>query len=85
METNRKRRIGVVKSDRMEKTVVVEISRKVLHAKYKKFVSSRVKYKAHDELNECRIGDRVEIEESRPLSREKRWRVVQILERAPVL
>lgn len=85
METNRKRRVGVVKSDRMEKTVVVEISRKVLHAKYKKFVSSRVKYKAHDENNECRIGDRVEIEESRPLSREKRWRVVQILERAPVL
>lgn len=85
METkpHRKTRIGVVVSDKMDKTVVVSISKKIQHPKYKKFVSRRVKYKAHDEGNSCRIGDRVEIEETRPLSREKRWRVSQIIERAP--
>lgn len=85
METkpHRKTRIGVVVSDKMDKTVVVSISKKIQHPKYKKFVSRRVKYKAHDEANACRIGDRVEIEETRPLSREKRWRVAQIVERAP--
>ena len=85
METkpHRKTRIGVVVSDKMDKTVVVSISKKIQHPKYKKFVSRRVKYKAHDEANACRIGDRVEIEETRPLSREKRWRVSQIIERAP--
>jgi small subunit ribosomal protein S17 len=85
METkpHRKTRIGVVVSDKMDKTVVVSISKKIQHPKYKKFVSRRVKYKAHDEANTCRIGDRVEIEETRPLSREKRWRVSQIIERAP--
>lgn len=80
---HRKRRIGVVVSDRMEKTVVVSISTKVMHPKYKKFVTRRVKYKAHDETNDCRPGDRVEIEETRPMSREKRWRVARVLERAP--
>lgn len=87
METkpHRKTRVGVVVSDRMEKTIVVSISKKVKHPKYKKFVSRRVKYKAHDEANECKIGDRVLIEETRPLSREKRWRVAEIIERAPVI
>jgi small subunit ribosomal protein S17 len=87
METkpHRKTRVGVVVSDRMEKTIVVSISKKVKHPKYKKFVSRRVKYKAHDEGNECKIGDRVLIEETRPLSREKRWRVAEIIERAPVI
>jgi small subunit ribosomal protein S17 len=85
METkpHRKTRVGVVVSDKMDKTVVVSISKKIKHPKYKKFVQRRVKYKAHDERNDARIGDRVEIEETRPLSREKRWRVTQILERAP--
>jgi small subunit ribosomal protein S17 len=87
METkpHRKTRVGVVVSDRMEKTIVVSISKKIQHPKYKKFVSRRVKYKVHDETNECRIGDRVMIEETRPLSREKRWRVAQIIERAPLV
>jgi small subunit ribosomal protein S17 len=83
IKPHRKTRIGVVVSDKMDKTVVVSISKKIQHPKYKKFVSRRVKYKAHDESNSCRIGDRVEIEETRPLSREKRWRVSQIVERAP--
>lgn len=80
---HRKIRTGVVVSDRMEKTVVVTITKKIKHPKYKKFVTRRVRYKAHDEHNRCRIGDRVEITETRPLSRDKRWRVSQILERAP--
>jgi small subunit ribosomal protein S17 len=84
-QTRRKQRIGLVVSDRMQKTVVVAISKKVQHPKYKKFVTRRVKYKAHDAENTCRIGDRVVIEETRPLSREKRWQVIEILERAPVL
>lgn len=82
---HRKTRIGVVTSDRMDKTVVVSISKKVQHPKYKKFVTRRVKYKAHDEANDCRIGDRVEIIETRPLSKEKRWRVSKIIERAPIV
>ena len=84
-QTRRKQRIGLVVSDRMQKTVVVAISKKVQHPKYKKFVTRRVKYKAHDAENTCRIGDRVVIEETRPLSREKRWQVIEVLERAPVL
>lgn len=82
--THRKTRIGVVVSDRMQKTVVVSIEKIVQHAKYKKTLRRRVKYKAHDENNDCKIGDRVEITETRPLSREKRWEVSKILERAPV-
>jgi small subunit ribosomal protein S17 len=86
METqpHRKTRIGLVVSDRMDKTVVVSIEKMVKHTKYKKFIRQRVKYKAHDEANDCKIGDRVLIEETRPLSREKRWMVKEILERAPV-
>ena len=78
----RKERQGVVLSNRMQKTVVVAVERTVQHPKYKKYLKRRTKLKAHDESNACRVGDRVAIVESRPLSREKRWRVSRILERA---
>jgi small subunit ribosomal protein S17 len=77
-----KERSGVVVSDRMQKTVVVTVERTVMHPKYKKFLRRRTKLKAHDEQNECHVGDRVLIVECRPLSRDKRWRVSKILERA---
>jgi small subunit ribosomal protein S17 len=79
---NRKKLIGVVTSDAMEKTIVVRVDRLVRHEAYKKFISQAKKLKAHDEKNECQVGDRVQIQESRPLSRTKRWRVVKIVERA---
>lgn len=79
---NRKVRTGVVVSDKMQKTIVVEIATKVQHPLYKKFVRQRVRYKAHDEKDECGIGDLVEIEETRPLSRQKRWRLTRLIERA---
>ncbi len=85
MDNNRGKRkslVGIVVSDKMEKTVVVQVTHRIAHPRYKKYVSRRVKYKAHDERNECGIGDRVVIVESRPLSREKRWRVQETLERA---
>ena len=78
----RKERSGVVVSDRMEKTVVVSLERTVMHPKYKKFLRRRTKVKAHDEKNQCHIGDRVLIVECRPLSRDKRWRVSKVIERA---
>ncbi len=78
----RKTRVGKVVSDKMDKTVVVAIVDNVKHPLYKKIVKRTVKFKAHDENNECRIGDRVEIMETRPLSKDKRWRVTNILERA---
>jgi small subunit ribosomal protein S17 len=77
-----KERSGVVVSDRMQKTVVVTVERTVMHPKYKKILRRRTKLKAHDEQNECHVGDRVVIVECRPLSRDKRWRVSKILERA---
>lgn len=77
----RKERRGVVVSNRMQKTVVVSVERIVLHPKYKKYLKRRTRVKAHDERNECRVGDQVVIVESRPLSRDKRWRVSKILER----
>jgi small subunit ribosomal protein S17 len=73
---------GRVLSNRMDKTVVVEVTRKSRHPLYGKVIAMRKKYKAHDEENACQIGDHVEIVESRPLSREKRWVVTGILERA---
>ncbi len=79
---NRKTRIGIVVSDKMDKTVVVAVSTKKRHPLYGKYVKSRVKYKAHDEQNECRQGDTVEIEETRPLSAQKRWRLKRLVERA---
>lgn len=81
----RKSRQGVVVSNRMDKTIVVQIDEKVMHPVYKKYVRKRVKYKAHDEENNANMGDTVLIEECRPLSREKRWRLKNIIERAPVL
>ena len=79
---SRKIREGVVVSDKMDKTVVVQVERLVRHERYHKYRRRRVRYKAHDETNECGVGDRVQIMETRPLSATKRWRVVQILEKA---
>ncbi len=81
----RKELIGVVVSDKMDKTVVVMVESLVKHPLYGKYIKKRKKYMAHDEKNECKIGDRVMIEETRPLSKRKRWRVKEILERAKVL
>lgn len=78
----RKTRVGLVVSDKMDKTVVVAIVDNVKHPLYKKIVKRTVRLKAHDEKNECRVGDRVEIMETRPLSKDKRWRVIEILEKA---
>ena len=78
----RKTRTGVVSSDKMDKTIVVTISQQVKHPLYGKIVKRTYKLKAHDEDNECGIGDRVLIMETRPLSRDKRWRLVQIIEKA---
>jgi small subunit ribosomal protein S17 len=75
----RKTLIGVVISDKMDKTVVVEVTRTYQHAQFKKSVRTKKRYKAHDEKNECKVGAKVLIEESRPISREKRWRVKTIL------
>ncbi len=77
----RKSRIGVVVSDKMDKTAVVAVERLVQHPVYKKFIKRTSKFKAHDEKNECKIGDKVRIVETRPLSKTKRWRVVEILEK----
>ena len=79
---HRKTRVGIVVSDKMDKTVVVAVERLVKHPLYKKYIKRTKKFKAHDERNECRIGDTVRIMETRPLSKTKRWRVVEILERA---
>jgi len=76
-----KERIGVVVSDKMDKTVVVKVDNIVKHPVYKKYVKRRVTYKAHDEQNACAAGDKVLIVETRPLSRDKRWRVREILEK----
>ena len=78
----RKTRVGKVVSDKMDKTVVVAIEDNVKHPLYKKIIKNTVKFKAHDENNECRIGDRVLLMETRPLSKDKRWRVVEIVEKA---
>jgi small subunit ribosomal protein S17 len=78
----RKTRVGKVVSDKMDKTVVIAIEDNVKHPLYKKIIKKTVKIKAHDENNECRVGDRVEVMETRPLSKEKRWRVVEIIEKA---
>ena len=78
----RKTRVGKVVSDKMDKTVVVAIVDNVKHPLYKKIIKRTVKLKAHDENNECRICDRVEVMETRPLSKDKRWRVTTIIEKA---
>ena len=78
----RKTRTGIVVSDKMDKTVVVEVRTKVRHPLYGKMVNKTTKFKAHDENNDCGVGDTVRIMETRPLSKDKRWRVVEIIERA---
>jgi small subunit ribosomal protein S17 len=80
-KTRVRRLIGQVKSDKMDKTVVVEVTRYKMDPMYKKYVKVRKRYKAHDESNEYRTGDRVEIQEHRPLSKEKRWKVSKLIER----
>lgn len=83
METRkaRKTRIGIVTSNKMDKTIVVSITRKVKHPIYGKFINKTTKFYAHDEKNECNIGDTVKIMETRPLSKLKRWRLVEIIEK----
>ena len=78
----RKTNVGRVVSDKMDKTVVIAIEDSVRHPKYKKIIKRTVKLKAHDEANACNVGDRVRIMETRPLSKDKRWRVVEIIEKA---
>jgi small subunit ribosomal protein S17 len=78
----RKERIGVVSSNKMQKSIVVAVERKVKHAKYGKFVKMTTKFVAHDEKEECGIGDTVRIMETRPLSKRKNWRLVEIIEKA---
>ncbi len=81
MAGNRKVRIGTVISDKMDKTVVVQVETLTRHPLYRKVIRRRAKFKAHDEENKCRVGDVVKIMETRPLSKEKRWRVVEILQK----
>ena len=78
----RKTRVGVVVSDKMDKTIVVAVKDSVQHPLYKKIIKRTIKLKAHDENNSCGIGDKVEIMETRPLSKDKRWRLVNIIEKA---
>ena len=78
----RKTRVGIVASDKMDKTVVVAIQDNVKHPLYKKIIKHTLRLKAHDENNSCGVGDRVLIMETRPLSKDKRWRVVEIIEKA---
>ena len=81
-EKKRQTLTGLVKSDKMDKTVVVEVSRRVRESRYKKYINKRSSYKAHDENNECKTGDTVEIVASRPISKDKRWIVTRVLEKA---
>ena len=78
----RKERVGIVTSNKMDKSIVVAVERKVKHPKYGKFVKKTTKFVAHDENNDCHIGDTVKIMETRPLSKSKNWRLVEIIERA---
>lgn len=84
MESKRKIRLGRVVSDKMDKTVVVAVETPKRHPLYKKIMRRVVRYKAHDEKNECQVGDKVRIVETRPLSGDKRWRVAEIITRAEV-
>ena len=77
----RKTRVGVVDSNKMDKTITVKVERRLKHAKYGKFLKKTKKFHAHDEKNECNIGDTVKIMETRPISKSKRWRLVEIIER----
>jgi small subunit ribosomal protein S17 len=81
-KTLKKTRVGVVVSNKMDKSITVNVERKLRHPIYGKFVKKSKKFMAHDETNDCQIGDTVRIEESRPLSRRKRWNLIEIIERA---
>ena len=81
-KNQRKKRVGIVLSNKMQKTIVVQIRRKALHPLYGKVIERAVKFKVHDEKNEAKIGDRMSIEETRPVSKEKRWRLIEVLEHA---
>jgi len=78
----RKTRIGIVTSNKMDKTITVVVERRIMHPKYGKFLKKSSSFHAHDEKNECTIGDTVKIAETRPLSKTKRWRLVQVIEKA---
>jgi small subunit ribosomal protein S17 len=78
----RKERIGIITSDKMDKTVVVSVEKRMKHPMYGKFIKFTKKFHAHDEKNDCNLGDTVRIMETRPLSKSKRWRVIEIIERA---
>lgn len=78
----RKKRVGTVVSDKMDKTVVIALEEHVKHPKYGKIIKRTVKFKVHDENNECGVGDKILVAETRPLSKDKRWRLVQIVEKA---
>jgi small subunit ribosomal protein S17 len=80
--TTRKEKVGIVTSNKMQKSIVIAVERKVKHAKYGKFIKRTSKFMAHDEKNECQVGDLVRIEETRPLSKNKCWRFVEIIEKA---
>ncbi|OGP93688.1 MAG: 30S ribosomal protein S17 [Deltaproteobacteria bacterium RBG_16_54_18] len=79
----RKCEVGVVVGDKMDKTITIRVERKVQHPIYKKYIKRYTTYKAHDEQNTCKVGDKVEIVETRPLSKTKRWNVKQIVQKAP--
>ncbi len=79
---NRKVRTGIVTADKMDKTITVAVADHVRHPLYKKYIKRTVRFHAHDENNECRVGDRVRIMETRPLSKMKRWRLIEIVEKA---
>lgn len=78
----KKTKMGIVLSNKMDKTIVVSVARQVRHPLYKKYFTKRSKFKAHDEANQCQIGDKVEIKETKPISRDKNWVVTRILEKA---
>ncbi|MFB3057750.1 MAG: 30S ribosomal protein S17 [Ignavibacteriaceae bacterium] len=78
----RKTRVGIVVSDKMEKTITIAIERKVPHPIYRKYFKKTTKLMAHDEKRECRVGDKVKVMETRPLSKNKRWRIIEIVEKA---
>ena len=80
--SSRKTRVGLVVSDKMDKTIVVAVADRVAHPLYKKIIKRTYKLNAHDENNECGVGDRVKVMETRPLSKDKRWRLVEIIEKA---
>lgn len=85
MRKARKSLIGIVASDKMDKTIVVRVETRVAHPLYGKIIRTSKKYKAHDENNEARIGDKVAIVETRPLSKDKNWRLSEIIEKAPIV